>query len=555
MRCISATGRHPIVGGLAALILGTSLSACRQEAKSYPEQPNDSGQPLVCEGPNPAPATLRLLTRTQYNNTLLDLLGDDTAPASDFPPEHRVENFENNAETHQANPLLVEKYWAAARDISARTVAQRLDTVAPCPSGDTATCLVDFITNFGKRAFRRPLLPEEVESFRKLYDKAAPTLGHEASIGLVLEAMLQAPQFLYRVEAPKAPTPETGAIALGNYEIASRLSYFLWNSMPDDELFRAADAGELMLADQVEAQARRMLASPRARAMVSDFHRQWLDLDRFDGLARDGSSVTDMGALADSWKNSLLTFVDFVYWGGSGSMEELFSSDLIFVNSTLANLYQLSNSEDHFVGVAQPGQRAGLLTQPALMALLSHADQSSPIQRGVFIRAQLLCDPPQPPPPTVDNNPPDPDPSLTTRERFAVHTEEPVCATCHELIDPLGFGLENYDQFGRYRSMENGLPVDASGAIVDSPDPTIDGPFTEPFELSARLAQSAAVRDCLATHWYRFAMGRVEQPDDSCSLDQARTRFAESGGDLKELLVAITLTDAFRYRPAMPEGQ
>src|SRR5690606_24815219 len=168
-------------------------------------------------------------------------------------------------------------------------------------------------------------------------------------------------------------------------------------------------------------------------------------------------------------------------------------------------------------------------------------------------RAQLLCDPPHPPPPTVDNNPPDPDPNLTTRERFAVHTKQAACATCHELIDPLGFGLENYDQFGRYRAEENLLPVDTSGAIVDSPDPSIDGPFTTPFELAERLAKSSAVRDCLSTHWYRFAMGRVEHPSDACSLDQARTRFAESGGDLKELLVALTLTDAFRYRPAMTE--
>src|SRR5690606_30296323 len=139
----------------------------------------------------------------------------------------------------------------------------------------------------------------------------------------------------------------------------------------------------------------------------------------------------------------------------------------------------------------------------ALMAMLSHADQSSPIQRGVFIRAQLLCDPPAAPPPTVDNNPPDPDPTLTTRERFAVHTEQPVCAGCHELIDPLGFGLENYDQLGRYRGEENFLPIDATGAIVDAPDPSINGPFTTPIELAQRLSTSQGVRDCLATHWYR----------------------------------------------------
>jgi hypothetical protein len=143
---------------------------------------------------------------------------------------------------------------------------------------------------------------------------------------------------------------------------------------------------------------------------------------------------------------------------------------------------------------------------------------------------------------------------LTTRERFAVHTEQPACATCHQLIDPLGFGLENYDQFGRYRSEENFLAIDASGAIVASPDPTIDGPFTTPFELAQRLSTSRAVQDCLATHWYRFVMGRVEQEADSCSIGQVQSRFSQAGGDLKELLIGLTLTDAFRYRPPITEG-
>lgn len=540
--------------------MALSTTACQQPAPqgySTPPPIEDTEQPLVCEGTHPGTATLRLLTRTQFNNTVRDLLGDTSDPADEFPPEHRVENFENNAETHLANPLLVEKYWTAAHDVSGVAVNERLDQIAPCPSNDSEQCLNEFLTNFGKRAFRRPILPEEADTFRNLFDKAEPTLGYAAAIGLVLEAMLQSPQFLYRVEATVAPTPETGAIALGSYELASRLSYFLWDSMPDDELFQAADNNQLATDEEIETQARRMLASPKTHAMVRDFHRQWLDLDRFDGLARDDAALTvqNTQALADAWKESLLDFVDYVYWGGSGTLDELFSSNMIFVDPVLAGLYGLTAPTDNqFVGVAQPEQRAGLLTQPALMALLSHADQSSPIQRGVFVRSQILCDPPQPPPPSVNNNPPDPDPNLTTRERFKVHTEQAVCKTCHELIDPLGFGFENYDQFGRYRSEENALPIDASGAVVDAPDPALDGPFATPFELAQRLGSSSVVANCLATHWYRFAMGRVEEEADVCSLDQTREYFATSGFDLRELLVGITLSDAFRYRPAMTEG-
>lgn len=510
----------------------------------------------MCEGTQPGAATLRLLTRTQYDNTLVDLLGDTTNPSRAFPPEHRVENFENNAETHKANPLLVEKYWAAARDVSARAVAERLDTIAPCPDGDSLACIDAFLATFGKRAFRRPLVADEAQTYRQLFAKAEPTLGYGGAVGLVLEAMLQSPQFLYRVEATTAATPETGAIPLGGYELASRLSYFLWNSMPDDELFRAAEAQELSAAAGVEAQARRMLDSPKARAMVSDFHSQWLDMTRFDGLARDDASLPnlDTQALTHAWKQSLLSYVDFVYWGSSGTLEELFTSNLVFVNPALAGIYGITAPADTFAAVAQPEHRAGLLTQPALMALLSHADQSSPIQRGVFVRSQILCDPPDPPPPTVNNTPPDPDPSLTTRERFKVHTANAACAQCHQLIDPLGFGFENYDHFGRFRDKEHELPVDASGAVVDSPDPSIDGPFTTPFELAQRLSKSEAVLNCLTKHWYRFAMGRVEGESDVCSLDQAKTKFASTGGDLRELLVALTLTDAFLYRPAAVEG-
>lgn len=554
LQCISASA----TGRVALLVsaLGLAVSACQEPETPSKSGPPDLEQPLMCEETQPGSATLRLLTRTQYDNTLLDLLGDDTRPAQTFPPEHRVENFENNAETHKANPLLVERYWAAARDVSARAVADRIDFIAPCPDANSLVCVDAFLTSFGKRAFRRPMLPDEAASYRQLFEKAEPTLGYSAAVGLVLEALLQSPQFLYRVEATLPATPETGAIPLGDYELASRLSYFLWNSMPDEELFRAAEAHELSTPAQVEAQARRMLAEPKARAMVSDFHAQWLDMARFDGIARDDANLPDLDQqeLADAWKESLLTYIDFVYWNSSGTLQELFTSDLIFVNPELAGIYGVAAPSDSFAAVAQPGQRAGLLTQPALMALLSHADQSSPIQRGVFVRAQILCDPPDPPPPTVNNNPPDPDPGLTTRERFAVHTANAVCAQCHQLIDPLGFGFENYDHFGRFRSDENQLPVDASGAVVESPDPSIDGPFATPFELVSRLGSSEAVLNCLTTHWYRFAMGRVETESDLCSLDQAKAKFVSTGGDLRELLVGLALTDAFLYRPAMTEG-
>jgi hypothetical protein len=190
-----------------------------------------------------------------------------------------------------------------------------------------------------------------------------------------------------------------------------------------------------------------------------------------------------------------------------------------------------------------------------LMAMLAHSDQSGPVQRGVFVRQRLLCLDVPPPPPNFNPIPPDPDPKLTTRERFAVHTQSSGCFACHKLIDGTGFGFEAYDHLGRYRTQENGLPIDTSGEMIGTTDPAVDGPYNGVLELSNRLAVSPRVERCLATNWYRYAMGRVENEADGCSLREVQQKFTASGGQFKELLVAVTLTDAFRYRPAISGDQ
>ena len=188
------------------------------------------------------------------------------------------------------------------------------------------------------------------------------------------------------------------------------------------------------------------------------------------------------------------------------------------------------------------------------MALFAHADQSAPVLRGAFVRERILCLPVDPPPPEVNPNPPPVDVNATTRERFAQHTAEPSCAGCHVLIDGVGFGFERYDQFGRYRELENSLPVDESGEVVGTEDPQLEGTFVGAAELATRIAGSDRVRDCVATHWYRYAMGRVEDTADACSLEDVKRRFRAGNGQFSELLVGIALSDAFRYRPAMTEA-
>jgi hypothetical protein len=340
-------------------------------------------------------------------------------------------------------------------------------------------------------------------------------------------------------------------VPLSPYEIASKLSYFLTGSMPDGDLFVAAESNQLGTDEQIATQARRLLQTQRAREQVRTFHQQWLGLDQLPTISRDvpeiGAGAQELGA---QWLASLDRFIDHVYWE-VGSASALFESKRVFLTPKLAALYGVPVNTSEPFTAADLADRSGLLTQPALLAMLAHSDQSAPVLRGVFVRERLMCLLVPPPPPTVNVVPPDPDPNATTRERFRVHTEKMECSGCHSMIDGIGFGFEAYDQHGRYRTTENGIPVDVSGQVLGTSDAQLDGAFQGTAELSARLGTSRRVRDCLATNWYRFAFGRIETVQDECSLNDVKDRFDRSGGDLDELLVAITQSVAFRFRPAL----
>lgn len=508
--------------------------------------------PMCASQPLPR-SPLALLTRTQYENTIFDLLGDDSKPAADFPPENQVQGFKNNTNAHQASPLAVEKYLEAAERLSARAVSTRLATLAPCTSGDNMACGRAFVRDFGLKAFRRPLGTTEAQLFDDLFSRTVGPLGYATAVQLTLQAFLQSPQFLYRVDSLRAPTPESGALPLGPYELASRLSYFLTGSMPDAALFAAARDNQLQTDAEVEAQTRRLLEQPRARAVVREFHHQWLGLDSLPSIARDAFDwAGDATLLGKDWLDSLDRFVDHVYWE-NGNVSALFDSKLVYLNSRLGSVYGASVTGADFVGVEQ-ADRTGLVTQPALLALLAHSNQSAPVLRGVFVLQQLMCVVVPAPPPTVNNMPPDPDPRATTRERFRVHTDNPDCSGCHRIIDGVGFGFESYDHLGRYRATENGLPVDTSGEVLATGDPVLEGAFNGTAELALRMAKSPRVRDCVAASWYRFALGRLETDADQCSLSDVKSSFAKNSGDLRELMVAITRSVAFRYRPALDGG-
>ena len=509
--------------------------------------------PIECSQVAPGAAESRLLTRLQYDNTVRDLLGDVSAPARGFPAENTLLGFGNNADAHRASLLLSERQLSAAEAVAAAAVARGLDGLLPCEAGDrTEECAARFVSEFGYRAYRRPLSTEEAEPMLELFRGGSAQWGFDKGIELVLQAFLQAPQLLYRTESLadwNAGRVEGGAVLLDSYQVASRLSYFLWNTMPDDELFARADAGELSNAEAVRAQAYRMLDDPRARQTVTDFHQQWLGMEKFAGLTRvvsgaeGGGNPADGGLLNASWQASLEQFVQHAFWDAGGDVAALLGSPSVFVDAALAPLYGVQP------GSFEDANRAGILTQPGLMAMLAHADQSAPVQRGKFVREQLLCQLLPPPPPDVDTTPPDPDPNATTRERFRQHSADARCSSCHRLLDNVGFGLEAFDHLGRFRADENGLPIDATGNLVDAGDSEIEGAFDGALELTSRLAGSPQVEACLATQWFRYTMGRAEQDADACSLEEVKSAFASSGGNFRELLVALATSDAFRFRP------
>ncbi|KYF70586.1 DUF1592 domain-containing protein [Sorangium cellulosum] len=540
------------------------LASCSGQFGELPAHDGDDGEATapLCTAIEPGESPLRRMTRVEYDNTIADLLGDETRPARGFVPEEESLGFNNQAAALVVSPLLAEQYMAAAEGIAERAAGKLLGEAPACrEAAGGAACreeIAALVASLGKRAFRRPLAEDEIDDFVALFQRGialgdapddAPT-----GLALVVQAMLQSPHFLYRVELGMPDPVEGDVVQLTSYEVASRLSYLLWGTMPDDALFTAAERGALGTAAEIEAQARRMLEDPRAREAVKNFHRQWLGLAKIDEVAAGGKDPE----LYPEYRDELLSlfqaeteaFLDHAIFEEDASVTTLFTAPYSMMNRELAEFYGVEGGPrgDAFERVAlDPSQRAGFVTHAGLLSLYAKPNRSSPVHRGRFVRQSLLCQIP-PPPPDVVPEPPMVDPTKTTREQFSQHVSDPGCRSCHALLDPIGFGFEHYDALGRWRDAENGIPVDASGELTQT---DVDGPFDGAVELAHRLAESEQVRACVVKQWFRFGQGRAEQGEDACSLSQATQAFEASGYNIKALLVALTQTDAFRYRRAI----
>jgi hypothetical protein len=482
-----------------------------------------------------------------------DLLGDTTRPAAAFPAEEA-----GNADAQGVSRLLVDQYASAAQGIAERATADaRLARTIGCDVAKTGEdgCAKAFVAAFGERAFRRPLVAAEAADLLAVYTNVRGRgADFRTGVGAIIRTVLQAPEFLYRLELGEPAAPGVTYSRPTSFEMASRLSYFLWGSMPDDVLMAEARAGRLVTKEQVLAQARRMLddGAGRAKEMVRDFHIALLGLGSIEKTQKDIAVFPKFGPeIPALLKQEVERFVDAAVWEGAGDLGTLLTASFGFANPRLARFYGLpAVNGDAFVRVEHnPARRAGLLTHAAVLANLSPGNDTNPVVRGAWIRSHLFCSPAPSPPANLVIKEPTPSKNLTTRERFAAHRSDPSCAACHALMDPIGLALESYDAVGLWRSTENGKPVDALGEIVGT---DVAGAVNGPIELARKIATSADARKCLTGKWLAAAYGRSVGEADRCAVEAVDGAFAKSGGKVRDLLLALTQSDAFLFRGVTP---
>lgn len=464
---------------------------------------------------------LRRLSRAEYDATVSDLLGVPSTHGQTLPADVVVAGFDNNAAALHVSALAADKLAVAAEALANEA---KLETLTAC--GADLGC---FVRTFGRRAFRRPLRAGEVARYQALGDART-----------VVTAMLQSPVFLYR--------PEIGGSSgsLDAFELASELSYLLTGSTPDEALLAAAEKGALADKATLLAEARRLLRDPRAARSLARFTGQWLYVDRLPAVAKDPATYPELTPeLKAAMAAETLAFVDRTLRQGNGTFRDLLLSETTFASPALAKFYGLA-APDAEGKVATGPTRPGVLSQGGVLTVHAVAASSSPIHRGKLVRERFLCQQLPPPPPGVVVQLPPFDPGKTTRERFAEHSKNEPCKSCHRLMDPIGFGFEAFDGVGRARKDDHGHPLDTKGEIVAT-DHT-DGVFEGVDGLARTLAASEDAQRCFALQWVRFGFGVDDEAETQCAADRVTTAWREGGGTFEALILALVTDPTFFTR-------
>jgi hypothetical protein len=502
--------------------------------------------PLDCDNPDPGRVTIRRLNRAEYNNTIRDLVGVDFQPADDFPADDSGHGFDNIGDALSISPVLFERYLDAAEQVIDRALTNHV------PGGPRERLLVsddprEIIISFTKRAFRRSANEREVDRLMEIYQVAREDgEEHEGSIRLALQAVLTSPHFIFRGEVQPDPDNPRSVHTIDEFALATRLSYFLWSSTPDDELLALAEKGRLRR--NLRKQVDRLLADPRSQALVDNFAGQWLQLRNVEMMTPD----PELFPTFDQDLQTAMRHETEMFFGHilreNRSVIELLDADYTFVNEPLARHYGLEGVEgDEFRRVSLKGtQRGGLLTHASILTLTSNPTRTSPVKRGKWVLDNLLGTPPPPPPPGVPELETGEQAVLTgtLRERMVQHRDDPNCSSCHERMDPIGFGLENFDAVGAWRDREGEFQIDASGTLVTGEG--FDG-ADELQRILVKQQRDQFVR-CFAGKLITYALGRGLEYYDECAIEEIARKSGRKRYRMSAFIHAVVESTPFQKR-------
>lgn len=499
--------------------------------------------------PDPGQGTIRRLNRVEYAHTMRDLLGLDVDAAKDLPSDAPGNGFDNQGDTLFIPPILMEKYLDATK----RVLQLAFDnpdsrrTIFGANTGDSMEAAEMILSSFVRRAFRRPAEQADVDS-RLTIVKSAMARGKtcQQAIQVALESVLLSPNFLFRIETRQAKQGSSEPYRISDYELATRLSYFLWATMPDEELFDFADANRLHEPEVLRAQVERMLADPKSISLAEDFASQWFGYRGMRTVEMDIRRFGKFGGLRDAMYFESMKFFDSLF-RDNGCLLDILDCDYAYVNEALANHYGIPNvkgGEIRRVALADR-RRGGVVAMGSTLATTSYPTRTSPAMRGKWVLEQLLGSPPPPPPPNV--KPVSKDDSLkdglSLRQRFEKHRADATCASCHARMDPIGFGLENFDGIGEWRDSDNGVPIDNSAQWPDGT--TFRGPEGLKEALMAR--KERFVRH-MVEKTMTYALGRPIEYYDEHAVRTAMDRLSAGDYRFHELIHAIVESYAFQHR-------
>ncbi len=495
---------------------------------------------------DPGPFVIRRLTKVEYGNTLADLFGVDRKVTEDLPDEVFGAGYLNNLSSLQS-----ELFLEIANEVVKQPEVQKmLSEEKPAKGADLRAEAKKFASSLARKSFRRPASDAEVEVLLEVFDLARENkLDYRGSLGLMMKAVLVSPQFLFITPA-KEVTSDRKIVPLDDYQLASRLSYLMWSTVPDAELIKLAESGKLHEPAVLKAQLKRLIADPRSRALFDGFGAQWLGLNELETKTFDPDKFPQMTSemRAAMYDEARMFFESIMR--GNKSVVSFVESDYTFLNGTLATLYgmekEITGPEMRKVSL-KDGNRGGILGMPAILAATSFPNRTSPVIRGVWVLEQVLGEEVPPAPanvPALEKQDQKTVANMTLRQRTELHLSNPTCANCHKVLDPIGFGLENFDAIGRWREQDD------TGGAIDSVGELPGGrKFTSPKELKGIIAErKTEIARNLTEKLLAYALGRSLEGYDEIVVDHLMETIAKDDYRMQTVIGEIVTSYPFTQR-------